>query len=216
MYIAALIGSISAFVCSFIPLFGIPFTIVFSITSIVFSVLILKREEKKERKDASIISFIISIIAIIICIAINIASINFIVKVFNNYDNISIDYNNYYDTKFKNYLLFDKTDNNIENSKWRMKINSSSFDGDYCYVEIEVESLQDKNNLNIYDFGIYGRNDNDFIYGSSSKINDYFIGDNLDKGDTKKIMFKFNISDLDNDELYFVYVNDENGVKIRI
>ena len=39
MYIAALVGSIAAFVCALTPLFGIPFVIVFGITAIVFAIL---------------------------------------------------------------------------------------------------------------------------------------------------------------------------------
>lgn len=217
MYIAALIGSILAFVCSFIPLFGMPFTIVFSITSIVFSIIILKKQIPKERKDASVISIIISIIAIIICLFINILSAKFIIEVYNTYyENQKIDYSNYYEKKFANYLLYSKEDNDIKNEKFKIKINNISQDGEFCYVEIDLESLIDNNYVDLYYFGVYNAEINDFTYNSPNNINNYFNGGDLDKGETKKIIFKFKNLDLNSKKLYFVYLDDENGVKIRL
>ena len=73
MYIAALVGSIAAFVCALTPLFGIPFVIVFGITAIVFAILGMRKNDGKERKDASIIALIIAINTIIIILIIRMA-----------------------------------------------------------------------------------------------------------------------------------------------
>ncbi len=217
MYIAALIGSILAFICSFIPLFGMPFAIVFSITSIVFSIIILKKEIPKERKDASIISIIVSTIAIIICIFINILSVNFIIKVFNTYyEKEKIDYNSYYENKFGNYSTYSKQDNNIMNDKFKIKINNISQDGEFCYIELDLESLKDNNYLDLYYFGVYNVKLNDFIYNSSSNINKFLNDGYLDKGDTKNITLQFKNLDLNSKELYLIYMDNENGVKIRL
>lgn len=217
MYIAALVGSILAFVCSFIPLFGIPFTVVFSITSIVFSIIILKKEIPKERKDASIISIIVSIIAMVICIFINILCANFIIKVYNTYyENNKIDYNKYYENKFKNYLTYSRQDDNIINNIFKIKVNNISQDGEFCYIEMDLESLKDNNNIDLYYFGVYSAELNDFIYNSYSNINEYFKDGDLDKGEIQNITLKFKNLDLNSNELYLVYIDNENGVKIRL
>lgn len=217
MYIAALIGSISAFVCSCIPLFGMPFTLVFAITSIVFSILVLKKHDEKERKDASIIALIIASISIVICITINIFSTKFIIKTIQKIRELDdIDYTNYYNEKFNEYSLYDKENENIYVGKdWLFKINDISKDGEYYYVNLNIEALNSNAYINIYDFGIFNFEKNEFSY-PSYMADENFISGFLEEGEQKNITLKIPCSNEENSQKYLVYIDNENGVKIRI
>lgn len=217
MYIAALVGSIAAFVCSFTPLLGIPFTLVFSITSIVFSILVFKKSDEKERKDASIIALIIAIIAIIICIGVNILSCKFIIEGIKYLDNYSVDYENYYEQKFNEYKEYSINDEIKIGDSYIITLNDFSKDGNDYYADITLESLKDYNDyISIYDFCIYNLEEEDVLYSTYSSDTCDFIGGVFDEGEKKNILLKFDSYFENDDNLYLVYINDENGVKIKL
>lgn len=216
MYIAALIGSISAFVCAFVPLLGIPFTLVFSITAIVFSILVFKKGGLKERKDASIISLIISIIAILICLIINILSINVIRDIIEDfkYEN-SIDYDSYYEQKFGDYKEYNLDDKLISDNEVIISVEDYYNDGNEYYASLNVESLQDDNYVSVYDFIIYDEKNNEYYYTSST--GQATISKFLDEGESIELFLKFELDDEEEyDNLYLIFMDYENGIKIKI
>lgn len=214
MYIAALVGSIAAFVCALTPLLGIPFTLVFSITAIVFSILALKKHDTKEKKDAAIISLIISIIAIIVCIIINIFSAKTIVKIIDYYNGEYVDNDNYYVQKFENYTEYNLDDEILLGYNFILKVNNFSKDGNVYYIDASIEALNDSY-ISIYDFGIYSADEQDFVYSSYYSNSNYTSGF-LDEGEKKDIILKFEGEFDDNSELYLMYMDDEDGVKIKL
>lgn len=215
MYITALVGSISAFVCSFIPLIGIPFTLVFSITAIVFSILVFVKFNEKERKDASIIALIISIVAIINCVYLNFVTIKSIINRSNAIDD-SINYDYYYKQKFENYEEYDIDDEIIIGDSFILRINDFLVDGDTYYAEIEVESLNDGEYFSIYDFGIYNIEEDNVIYSSYSSNLTNYVSSVLNEGETKDVTLKFDSYFKNDSKLYLLYIDDENGVKIKL
>lgn len=217
MYIAALIGSICSFICSFVPLFGIPFSIVFSVTGIVFSILVLKKANEKERKDASIIALIISILAIIICIFVNIMSMKFIIGVFRNFPVLNpIDYESYYEEKFENYTNQDKNDNILLTDKIVLKINNITKDKNKYSIGITVQALDDDTYFSIYNFGLYDSKKEQILYALPTVINNKFISGALQEGESKDITLEFKLSSKNTEQLYLIYMNSEDGVKIKL
>lgn len=216
MYIAALVGSIAAFVCALTPLFGIPFVIVFGITAIVFAILGMRKNDGKERKDASIIALIIAIIAIIICALINIFSYKFIALYFDEFVNKEVvDYDNYYEQKFKDYKEYSINDEARVGESFIIKVNDVSIDGDKYYVNIDVESLKDSEYFSLYDLGLYNATNYDLKYCQYSG-DEEFISGFLDEGDSKNIVIKFDLEDEDNDKMYLVFIDSEDGIKIKL
>ena len=217
MYIISLICSILAFVCSFVPLFGIPFSLIASIIAIILSIIIFKKEDTKEKKDASIIALVVSIIAIIICIVINILSAKFISNIFNNILSSSdINYNEYYDEKFKDYKEYSSEDNIVIKDSLVLNIDELTNNSNEYSVKINVSSLENNTYFSIYNFGLFNLSTNEFVYSSSSIEDNNFISGFLDEGEEKSILLKYNINNDSNDEIYLVFVDNENGVKITL
>lgn len=217
MYIAALIGSIFAFVCSFVPLFGIPFSIVFAITAIVFSILVFKKSDEKERKDASIIALIISVLAIIICIFVNILSKNFIIDTFKKFSILnSIDYESYYNEKFENYANYEINNDIVIKDECVLKVNNFSRDKEKCYIDISIEALEDNTYFSIYNLGLYDSQKDEVTYALSSVIKNEFVSGLLQEGDNKNISLEFKLSSKNTEHLYLVFIDSEHGVKIKL
>lgn len=217
MYIISLICSILAFVCSFVPLFGIPFSLIASIIAIILSIIIFKKEDTKEKKDASIIALVVSIIAIIICIVINVLSAKFISNIFNNILSSSdINYNEYYDEKFKDYKEYSSEDNIVIKDSLVLNIDELTNNSNEYSVKINVSSLENNTYFSIYNFGLFNLSANEFVYSSSSIEDNNFISGFLDEGEEKSILLKYNINNDSNDEIYLVFVDNENGVKIAL
>ena len=70
--------------------------------------------------------------------------------------------------------------------------------------------------FSIYNFGLFNLSTNEFVYSSSSIEDNNFISGILDEGEEKSILLKYNINNDPNDEIYLVFVDNENGVKIAL
>lgn len=217
MYVISLVGSIFAFVCSFVPLFGIPFSLISSIIAIILSVLILKRENVKEKKDASIIALVISIVAIIICIVVNVLSANFIFSAVKNIFNIdNVNYNEYYEEKFKNYTEYSLEDNIVIKDSLVLKIVETTNNNDEYCIRLNIQALEDNTYFSIYNFGLYNSSINEFIYPSSSVLDNDFLSGNLNEGDEKNILLKYTPPSVNEENMYLIFVDNDNGVKVSL
>lgn len=217
MYIISLICSILAFVCSFVPLFGIPFSLFSSIIAIILSIIVFKKEKAKDRKDASIISLVVSIVAIIICIIVNLLSAKFISNIFDSILSIdSINYNEYYVEKFENYKEYSQKDNIVIKDSLVLNIKEVANNNNEYNIKISVSSLEDNTYFSIYNFGLFNSSENEFVYSSSSIKDNEFISGILNEGEEKNIVLRYKLNNEVNDKLYLVFVDNENGVKIAL
>lgn len=217
MYIISLICSILAFVCSFVPLFGIPFSLFSSIIAIILSIIVFKKEKAKDRKDASIISLVVSIVAIIICIIVNLLSAKFISNIFDSILSIdSINYNEYYVEKFENYKEYSQKDNIVIKDSLVLNIKEVANNNNEYNIKISVSSLEDNTYFSIYNLGLFNSPENEFVYSSSSIKDNEFISGILNEGEEKNIVLRYKLNNEVKDKLYLVFVDNENGVKIAL
>lgn len=214
MYIAALISSITAFVCSFVPLLGIPFTVIFSVIAITTSLIKLKKdkeknEENKENKDSTIISLILAILAIIVCFIMNVFVTNYSIDYLDN----ELQYGNYYQEKFKDYKVYDVDNNNIKIDKEILTINNITRDESTYYIDVTIKALEDEAFINIYNFGIYDAAQNDFNFAST---NNQFVSGFLKKDEDINIVLEIKEENKESSEKYLVYMNGNNGIKVLL
>ena len=217
MYIISLICSILAFVCSFVPLFGIPFSLFSSIIAIILSIIVLKKEKAKDRKDASIIALVVSIVAIIICIIVNLLSAKFISNIFDSILSIdSINYNEYYVEKFENYKEYSQKDSIVIKDSLVLNIKEIANNNNEYNIKISVSSLENNTYFSIYNFGLFNNSENEFVYSSSSIKDNEFISGILNEGEERNIVLRYKLNNEVKDKLYLVFVDNENGVKIEL
>ncbi len=217
MYIISLICSILAFVCSFVPLFGIPFSLFSSIIAIILSIIVFKKEKAKDRKDASIIALVVSIVAIIICIIVNLLSAKFISNIFDSILSIdSINYNEYYVEKFENYKEYSQKDSIVIKDSLVLNIKEIANNNNEYNIKISVSSLENNTYFSIYNFGLFNNSENEFVYSSSSIKDNEFISGILNEGEERNIVLRYKLNNEVKDKLYLVFVDNENGVKIEL
>ena len=217
MYIISLICSILAFVCSFVPLFGIPFSLFSSIIAIILSIIVFKKEKAKDRKDASIIALVVSIVAIIICIIVNLLSAKFISNIFDSILSIdSINYNEYYVEKFENYKEYSQKDSIVIKDSFVLNIKEIANNNNEYNIKISVSSLENNTYFSIYNFGLFNNSENEFVYSSSSIKDNEFISGILNEGEERNIVLRYKLNNEVKDKLYLVFVDNENGVKIEL
>lgn len=217
MYIISLICSILAFVCSFVPLFGIPFSLFSSIIAIILSIIVFKKEKAKDRKDASIIALVVSIVAIIICIIVNLLSAKFISNIFDSILSIdSINYNEYYVEKFENYKEYSQKDSIVIKDSLVLNIKEIANNNNEYNIKISVSSLENNTYFSIYNFGLFNNSENEFVYSSSSVKDNEFISGILNEGEERNIVLRYKLNNEVKDKLYLVFVDNENGVKIEL
>ena len=217
MYIISLICSILAFVCSFVPLFGIPFSLFSSIIAIILSIIVFKKEKAKDRKDASIIALVVSIVAIIICIIVNLLSAKFISNIFDSILSIdSINYNEYYVEKFENYKEYSQKDSIVIKDSLVLNIKEIANNNNEYNIKISVSSLENNTYFSIYNFGLFNNSENEFVYSSSSVKDNEFISGILNEGEERNIVLRYKLNNEVKDKLYLIFVDNENGVKIEL
>lgn len=217
MYIISLICSILAFVCSFVPLFGIPFSLFSSIIAIILSIIVFKKEKAKDRKDASIIALVVSIVAIIICIIVNLLSAKFISNIFDSILSIdSINYNEYYVEKFENYKEYSQKDSIVIKDSLVLNIKEIANNNNEYNIKISVSSLENNTYFSIYNFGLFNNSENEFVYSSSSIKDNEFISGILNECEERNIVLRYKLNNEVKDKLYLVFVDNENGVKIEL
>ena len=161
-------------------------------------------------------NIIIAIIAIIICVLINIFSYKFIALCFDEFfNNEVVDYDNYYEQKFKDYKEYNINDEVRIGESFIIKVNDVSIDGDKYYVNIDVESLKDSEYFSLYDLGLYNATNYDLKYCQYSG-DEEFVSGFLDEGESKNIVAKFDLEDENNDKMYLVFIDSEDGIKIKL
>lgn len=218
MNIVSLVFTILAFICSFIPILGIPFTIFFIVISSVLLIMALRKNNtSKEQKEVSIISSVILVISLIICIVVNILSISKATTIINSIINKELDYNSYYKQKFNNYKSYSKGDNINIDEKLLIKMLDYTNDANEYYINLDIKSVEDNVYYSSYDFILYDE-ENDRIYYPKYYIDDSnFLSGALNNGENRTSTLKYSIDESGlTTKLYLIYVDDENGVKIAL
>lgn len=214
MNIAILIFTFLIFICSFIPFFGMPFIILFSLVILISYLLTLKRKNiKKEQKDVFAISLVVVIVSIVLNIVINCIFAKDIEDIINK----KIDYSSYYEQKFNDYkvnLIGDEI--NID-GELLIKVIDHTNDGNEHYIKLNVEAISKDTYYSAYDFILYDKAKNEIYYPSYYEGETNFMSGIINNEEIKSSTLKYEINDdSTQDNLYLIYVDDENGVKIEL
>lgn len=201
MNIISVVLSITAFVCAFVPVYGIPFAAILSAISVV---LAYQKTKNKDNKEGDVIAVIIAICAIVICIIVNAI---YIPKHYSK-DEEHVDV-------YKDMQEYSVDSTNIYTNEFKMTIENIIYDEDKTNVTLKLEAIKDESWYSIYDFSLYGGNSNNY---TTVELVDPTIkvSQRMDTGDVVTINLTFNRGLYEDSDNFLVFKNSENGVKIRI
>ena len=203
-----LILSIICFMLAFLPfLWTMIATIFIGVCTIILAIIYKKRQAKvKRKKEISIIAIIISIMAIVISI------VNFIMSL--NFDEEPISVLQTRINSFENYSMTDEisVDNMI-----KILIKDISFDTDKCLVKIKATGLNNDIKLSINDFFIYNDASKEISFAKDSVNNIITFYSDIQLDEVLEDTLIFELKNVETaEQLYLVYKNDVNSVKIKL
>lgn len=201
MNILAIILSITAFVCAFIPVYGMIISILFTIVSVVLAVITSKDNKYKE---GSVIAVTLSIFAILVCMVVNI-----VYFVNANKDKKSLDGN-----PISAIQTYNLNEGVISCEKFEIKINDITDSEDNVKVELSVTSKIDGFKFSVFDFALSDGSSNNYVVASYT-LDLPSIDYNLNTNEKEDLTLVFSHKKFDTNN-FIVFNNSENGVKILI
>lgn len=201
MNILAIILSITAFVCAFIPVYGMIISILFTIVSVVLAVITSKDNKYKE---GSVIAVTLSIFAILVCMVVNI-----VYFVNANKDKKSLD-----GDPISAIQTYNLNEGVISCEKFEITINDITDSEDNVKVELSVTSKIDGFKFSVFDFALSDGSSNNYVVASYT-LDLPSIDYNLNTNEKEDLTLVFSHKKFDTNN-FIVFNNSENGVKILI
>ena len=201
MNILAIILSITAFVCAFIPVYGMIISILFTIVSVVLAVITSKDNKYKE---GSVIAVTLSIFAILVCMVVNI-----VYFVNANKDKKSLD-----GDPISAIQTYNLNEGVISCEKFEIKINDITDSEDNVRVELSVTSKIDGFKFSVFDFALSDGSSNNYVVASYT-LDLPSIDYNLNTNEKEDLTLVFSHKKFDTNN-FIVFNNSKNGVKILI
>lgn len=201
MNILAIILSITAFVCAFIPVYGMIISILFTIVSVVLAVITSKDNKYKE---GSVIAVTLSIFAILVCMVVNI-----VYFVNANKDKKSLD-----GDPISAIQTYNLNEGVISCEKFEIKINDITDSEDNVRVELSVTSKIDGFKFSVFDFALSDGSSSNYVVASYT-LDLPSIDYNLNTNEKEDLTLVFSHKKFDTNN-FIVFNNSENGVKILI
>lgn len=201
MNILAIILSITAFVCAFIPVYGMIISILFTIVSVVLAMITSKDNKYKE---GSVIAVTLSIFAILVCMVVNI-----VYFVNANKDKKSLD-----GDPISAIQTYNLNEGVISCEKFEITINDITDSEDNVKVELSVTSKIDGFKFSVFDFALSDGSSNNYVVASYT-LDLPSIDYNLNTNEKEDLTLVFSHKKFDTNN-FIVFNNSENGVKILI
>lgn len=221
MYIVLFIFAMISFICSFIPIVGIAGTVTFAIVSIILSLVSLKKSDSeisKKQKEASIISLVITIAAIIICVVVNIIAVKYSIDFIKSFTELGENLGKDYISTIENLEQHSIGEQiSLDDGNFKITVNDVLTDGDLFIVNVMLESINENKNISLYDFYLYNLNNGEIYYPKYEVGGDFAVKEEIASGKSKQKNIKFKIENYSsNEELYLVFSNGDNKIKIKI
>ena len=201
MNVLAIILSITAFVCAFIPVYGMIISILFTIVSVVLAVITSKDNKYKE---GSVIAVTLSIFAILVCMVVNI-----VYFVNANKDKKSLD-----GDPISAIQTYNLNEGVISCEKFEITIDDITDSEDNVRVELSVTSKIDGFKFSVFDFALSDGSSNNYVVASYT-LDLPSIDYNLNTNEKEDLTLVFSHKKFDTNN-FIVFNNSENGVKILI
>ena len=201
MNILAIILSITAFVCAFIPVYGMIISILFTIVSVVLAVITSKDNKYKE---GSVIAVTLSIFAILVCMVVNIVY----------FVNANKDKKNLDGDPISAIQTYNLNEGVISCEKFEITIDDITDSEDNVRVELSVTSKIDGFKFSVFDFALSDGSSNNYVVASYT-LDLPSIDYNLNTNEKEDLTLVFSHKKFDTNN-FIVFNNSENGVKILI
>lgn len=206
-----LILSIICFILALLPFFKtMVATIFIGICTIILASIYEKKQQQdvseKKKKDIPIIAIIISIMAIVISV------VNFGLSVETDQEPIDL-----LQTRVNSFKSFSMTDEVTVDNMIKILVKDVNSDGNKYLITLDVTGLAENIKVSLNDFFIYNEVNKEIVFAKDSVMNNITFYSNVQKNETKEDTLIFELNNIENvEELFLVYKNNVNSVKIKL
>lgn len=206
-----LILSIICFILALLPFFKTMIATIFiGICTIILASIYEKKQQQdvkeKKKKDIPIIAVIISIMAMVINV------VNFGLSIENEQEPIDL-----LQTRVNSFESFSMIDEVTIDNMIKILVKDVNNDGNKYLITLEITGLAENIKVSLDDFFIYNEVNKEIVFAKDSVMDNITFYSNVQKNEIKEDTLIFELDNVENtEELFLVYKNNVNSVKIKL
>lgn len=206
-----LILSIICFILALLPFFKTMIATIFiGVCTIILASIYEKKQQQdvkeKKKKDIPIIAVIISIMAMVISV------VNFGLSVENDQEPIDL-----LQTRINSFESFSMADEITVDNMIKILVKDVNNDGNKYLITLEITGLAENIKVSLNDFFIYNEVNKEIVFAKDSVMDNITFYSNVQKNEIKEDTLIFELDSVENvEEIFLVYKNNVNSVKIKI
>lgn len=206
-----LILSIICFILALLPFFKTMIATIFiGICTIILASIYEKKQQQdvkeKKKKDIPIIAVIISIMAMVINV------VNFGLSIENEQEPIDL-----LQTRVNSFESFSMIDEVTIDNMIKILVKDVNNDGNKYLITLEITGLAENIKVSLNDFFIYNEVNKEIVFAKDSVMDNITFYSNVQKNEIKEDTLIFELDNVENtEELFLVYKNNVNSVKIKL
>ena len=206
-----LILSIICFILALLPFFKTMIATIFiGICTIILASIYEKKQQQdvkeKKKKDIPIIAIIISIMAMVINV------VNFGLSIENEQEPIDL-----LQTRVNSFESFSMIDEVTVDNMIKILVKDVNNDGNKYLITLEITGLAENIKISLNDFFIYNEVNKEIVFAKDSVMDNITFYSNVQKNEIKEDTLIFELDNVENtEELFLVYKNNVNSVKIKL
>lgn len=206
-----LILSIICFILALLPFFKTMIATIFiGICTIILASIYEKKQQQdvkeKKKKDIPIIAVIISIMAMVINV------VNFGLSIENEQEPIDL-----LQTRVNSFESFSMIDEVTIDNMIKILVKDVNNDGNKYLITLEITGLAENIKISLNDFFIYNEVNKEIVFAKDSVMDNITFYSNVQKNEIKEDTLIFELDNVENtEELFLVYKNNVNSVKIKL
>lgn len=206
-----IILSIICFILALLPFFKTMIATIFiGICTIILASIYEKKQQQdvkeKKKKDIPIIAVIISIMAMVINV------VNFGLSIENEQEPIDL-----LQTRVNSFESFSMIDEVTIDNMIKILVKDVNNDGNKYLITLEITGLAENIKISLNDFFIYNEVNKEIVFAKDSVMDNITFYSNVQKNEIKEDTLIFELDNVENtEELFLVYKNNVNSVKIKL
>lgn len=206
-----IILSIICFILALLPFFKTMIATIFiGICTIILASIYEKKQQQdvkeKKKKDIPIIAVIISIMAMVISV------VNFGLSIENEQEPIDL-----LQTRVNSFESFSMIDEVTVDNMIKILVKDVNNDGNKYLITLEITGLAENIKVSLNDFFIYNEVNKEIVFAKDSVMDNITFYSNVQKNEIKEDTLIFELDNVENtEELFLVYKNNVNSVKIKL
>ena len=206
-----LILSIICFILALLPFFKTMIATIFiGICTIILASIYEKKQQQdvkeKKKKDIPIIAVIISIMAMVINV------VNFGLSIENEQEPIDL-----LQTRVNSFESFSMIDEVTIDNMIKILVKDVNNDANKYLITLEITGLAENIKISLNDFFIYNEVNKEIVFAKDSVMDNITFYSNVKKNEIKEDTLIFELDNVENtEELFLVYKNNVNSVKIKL